>query len=45
MDPISTVVVAFIKDRFLNKLVPIITLAKPITIAPVPLEISNTLCS
>ena len=42
IEPISTAVVVFTKLIFLKILVPMITLARPITIAPVPLEITNT---
>ena len=44
MDPTTTLLVTRKNVTFLNRLVPMITLARPMTTAPVPIEISKLLC-
>jgi hypothetical protein len=41
IEPKITAVVVFTKDKCLKILIPIITLAKPITMVPVPADISK----
>ena len=40
-EPIITAVVDFIKETFRNRLVPMITLASPMVMVPVPIRISD----
>lgn len=44
MEPMSTAVVDLIKEARLNRLVPIITDARPMTMVPVPMEMSKNRC-